>query len=90
MATKTIDDIDVKGKTVLMRVDFNVPIKEGKVTNDKRIVGALPSIQKVLAGHGKLVLASHCGRPAGRGYEADFSNKPAAERLIFSSGLPMG
>ena len=81
MPTKTIEDIDVSGKTVLMRVDFNVPIKDGKVTNDKRIVGALPSIRKVLEGGGMLVLMSHCGRPAGKGFEAEFSNKPAAERL---------
>ncbi len=81
MATKTIDDINVQGKTVLMRVDFNVPIKDAKVTNDKRIVGALPSIRKVLDAGGKLVLMSHCGRPSGKGYEAEFSNKPAAERL---------
>lgn len=81
MATKTVDDINVKGKTVLMRVDFNVPIKDGKVTNDKRIVGALPTIKKVLAEGGKLVLMSHCGRPSGKGYEPEFSNKPAAERL---------
>jgi phosphoglycerate kinase len=89
MTTKTIDDIDVKGKTVLMRVDFNVPIKDGKVTNDKRIVGALPSIKKVLDGGGKLVLMSHCGRPSGKGYEADFSNKPAAERLSRLLGRPV-
>ena len=81
MPTKTIEDIDVSGKTVLMRVDFNVPIKDGKVTNDKRIVGALPSIRKVLEGGGMLVLMSHCGRPAGKGFETEFSNKPAAERL---------
>ncbi len=89
MATKTIEDIHVKGKTVLMRVDFNVPIKDGKVTNDKRIVGALPSIKKVLEGGGKLVLMSHCGRPSGKGFEADFSNKPAAERLGQLLGCPV-
>jgi phosphoglycerate kinase len=89
MATKTIEDIDVKGKAVLMRVDFNVPIKDGKVTNDKRIVGALPSIQKVLQGGGKLVLMSHCGRPSGKGYEAEYSNKPAAERLSQLLGQPV-
>ncbi len=81
MATKSIADIDVQGKTVLMRVDFNVPIKDGKVTNDRRIVQALPSIKKVLDQGAKLVLMSHCGRPSGKGYEAEFSNKPAAERL---------
>jgi phosphoglycerate kinase len=89
MATKTVDDINVKGKTVLMRVDFNVPIKDGKVTNDKRIVGALPSIKKVLAEGGKLVLMSHCGRPSGKGYEAEFSNKPAAKRLSQLLGKPV-
>ena len=81
MATKTIDDIDVRGKTVLMRVDFNVPIKEGKVANDKRIVAAMPSIQKLLGAGCKLVLMSHCGRPSGKGYEAEFSNRPASDRL---------
>ena len=89
MATKTIDDITVQGKTVLMRVDFNVPIKDGKVTNDKRIVSALPSIRKVVDAGGKLVLMSHCGRPSGKGYEADFSNKPAAERLSKLLGKPV-
>ncbi|HYK90489.1 MAG TPA: phosphoglycerate kinase [Acidobacteriota bacterium] len=89
MATKTIDDIDVKGKTILMRVDFNVPIKDGKVTNDKRIVGALPSVKKLIDAGGKLVLMSHCGRPSGKGYEADFSNKPAAERLSQLLGRPV-
>ncbi len=89
MATKTIDDVSVRGKTVLMRVDFNVPIKDGKVTNEKRIVSAVPSIRKVLDGGGKLVLMSHCGRPSGKGYEADFSNKPAAERLSQLLGRPV-
>lgn len=92
MATKTIDDINVQGKTVLMRVDFNVPIKDGKVTNDKRIVGALPSIKKVIGAGGKLVLMSHCGRPSGKGYEPEFSNKPAAERLsqLLSKPVKLG
>ncbi len=89
MPTKTIDDINVNGKTVLMRVDFNVPIKDGKVSNDKRIVGALSSIKKVLDNGGKLVLMSHCGRPSGKGYEADFSNKPAADRLSQLLGKPV-
>jgi phosphoglycerate kinase len=81
MATKTIADINVAGKTVLMRVDFNVPIKGGRVTNDRRIVQALPSIQAVLKAGGKLVLMSHLGRPEGKGFEEAYSIKPAADRL---------
>ncbi len=89
MPTKTIDDIDVRSKRVLMRVDFNVPIKAGEVTNDKRIVGALPSIKKVLDENGRLVLMSHCGRPSGKGFEPELSNKPAAERLSRLLGKPV-
>ncbi len=80
MATKTVADINVAGKTVLMRVDFNVPLKDGKITNDRRIVQALPSIQHVLKQGGKLVLMSHLGRPDGK-FEPDGSLKPAADRL---------
>ncbi len=80
MATKTIADIDVAGKTVLMRVDFNVPLKDGKVSNDKRIVAALPSIKKVIADGGKLILMSHLGRPDGE-VKPEFSLKPAVDRL---------
>jgi phosphoglycerate kinase len=81
MPTKTIADIDVTGKTVLMRVDFNVPVKGGQVTNDRRIVQALPTIKAVLDAGGKLVLMSHLGRPEGKGFEEDYSIKPAADRL---------
>jgi len=81
MATKTVADIDVAGKKVLIRVDFNVPIKDGKVTNDRRIVMALPTIKHVLAQGGRLILMSHLGRPAGKGFEEDFSLRPAAARL---------
>jgi phosphoglycerate kinase len=80
MATKTISDIDVAGKKVLMRVDFNVPLADGKVTNDKRIVAALPSINKVLEADGKLILMSHLGRPKGQ-VSSEFSLKPVAVRL---------
>ena len=80
MATKTISDIDVAGKKVLMRVDFNVPLAEGKVTDDKRIVAALPSINKVLDAGGKLILMSHLGRPKGQ-VSPEFSLKPTADRL---------
>ena len=60
MATQTLNDCDIAGKTVLMRVDFNVPLKEGAVTDDARIVAALPSINQVLDAGGKLVIMSHC------------------------------
>ncbi|MDP7637585.1 MAG: phosphoglycerate kinase [Phycisphaerae bacterium] len=81
MATRTIADIDVAGKRVFMRVDFNVPLTGGKVTNDRRIVMALPTIRKVIASGGRLVLASHLGRPKGKGFQAEFSLAPVAERL---------
>ena len=81
MATKTIADIDVSGKKVLMRVDFNVPLEAGKVADDRRIVMALPSIRHVLDAGGRLILMSHLGRPAERGFEPDFSLRPVAERL---------
>ena len=59
MNTKTLRDVDVQGKRVLMRVDFNVPVKEGKIKDDTRIVGALPSIRYVIEHGGRLVLMSH-------------------------------
>jgi phosphoglycerate kinase len=81
MAKKTIADIDVKGKKVFMRVDFNVPLDEsGNITSDKRIVAALPSIKKVLEGGGALILASHLGRPEGKP-DPKASLKPVAKRL---------
>jgi len=89
MATSTIADIDVAGKTVFMRVDFNVPIEAGKVSNDRRIVQALPTIRKVLDAGAKLILASHLGRPKGKGFEAELSLKPAAERLGELLGKPV-
>ena len=76
----TIKDLDVQGKRVLMRVDFNVPIKDGVVTDDTRIVAALPSIKYVLENGGSLVLMSHCGRPKGE-KNMEFTLKPAADRL---------
>ncbi len=75
-----IQDLDVQGKRVLMRVDFNVPIKDGVVGDDTRIVAALPSINYVLENGGSLVLMSHCGRPKGE-KNMEFSLKPAADRL---------
>ncbi len=76
----TVDDISVKGKKVLVRVDFNVPLKDGKITNDNRITAALPTIKKLVADGGKVVLCSHLGKPKS-GPEAKFSLKPAADRL---------
>lgn len=76
----SVDDINVKGKKVLVRVDFNVPLKDGKITNDNRITAALPTIKKLVADGGKLVLCSHLGKPK-NGPEDKFSLAPAAERL---------
>lgn len=82
MAKKTIADIDPKGKTVLMRVDFNVPQNDkGEITDDRRIRMALPSIKSVVDRGGKLVLMSHMGRPKGEGVEAKYSLAGAAKRL---------
>lgn len=77
---KTVEDIDVKGKRVLARCDFNVPLKAGEITNDKRIVAALPTI-KYLKDHGaKVILCSHLGRPKGE-YKPEFSLAPVAAKL---------
>ncbi len=89
MAAKTVADIDVAGRKVLMRVDFNVPVAGGKVTDDNRIVQALPTIRHVLAAGGRLVLMSHLGRPEGKGFEAGCSLRPAAERLSELLGRPV-
>jgi phosphoglycerate kinase len=78
---QTIDQIDVAGKRVLMRVDFNVPIHHGEITDDRRIQMALPSIRSVLDRGGKLTLMSHLGRPSGDGFEASYSLEPVAKRL---------
>ena len=80
MAKKTIDDIQVSGKKVLVRCDFNVPMKDGKITNDKRIVAALPTIKKLIADGGRVILCSHLGKPK-NGPEEKFSLAPVAARL---------
>jgi phosphoglycerate kinase len=89
MNKKTLRDVDLKGKRVVMRVDFNVPIKDGAIKDDTRIKGALPSIRHVLDNGGSLVLMSHLGRPKGKGYEAEFSLKPVAEYLANLLGRPV-
>lgn len=78
---KTIEDIEVAGKRVLVRCDFNVPLKNGVITSDERIVGALPTIEYLIKNGAKIILCSHLGRPAGTGYEADFSLAPVAKYL---------
>ena len=88
MAKKTVADIDVQGKRVLMRVDFNVPLEGGRITDDRRIAQALPTIKNVVDRGGKLVLVSHLGRPKG-GPEAKFSLKPVADRLGELLGKPV-
>ncbi len=89
MNKKTVRDVDLKGKRVLMRVDYNVPIKDGVISDDKRIKATLPTINYILEQGASLVLMSHLGRPAGTGYEAEFSLKPVAERLSELLGRPV-
>lgn len=77
---KNVEDLNVKGRHVLVRVDFNVPLKDGKITNDNRIVAALPTINKLVENGAKIVLCSHLGKPK-NGPEDKFSLAPAAARL---------
>ncbi len=85
---KTIRDVDFKGKRVLVRVDFNVPIKDGVVTDDTRIKAALPTMQYLLDHGASLVLCSHLGRPK-EGPDPQFSMKPVAEHLAKIMGKPV-
>ena len=77
---KTVEDIDVSGKKVLVRCDFNVPLKDGVITSDKRIVASLPTIQYLLKNNAKVILCSHLGRPKGE-VMPEFSLAPVAARL---------
>ena len=90
MAKKTILDVDVKGKKVVMRVDFNVPIEAGTIGDDRRIRMALESIKSVITRGGRLILLSHLGRPEGKGVEPEFSLKPVCARLSELLGKPVG
>lgn len=89
MNKKTVRDIDLKGKRVLMRVDFNVPMDKGVVTDDKRIRASLPTIQYVLDQGASLILMSHLGRPKGTGFDPEFSLQAAAEALSKLLGKPV-
>jgi len=86
---KTVKDIDLKGKRVLMRVDFNVPMKDGAVSDDKRIKASLPTIQYVLEQNAALILMSHLGRPKGTGFDPEFSLQAAADSLSKLLGKPV-
>ncbi len=87
MNKKTVNDIDLKGKRVLMRVDFNVPMQDGQVTDDKRIKASLPTIKYVLDQGASLILMSHLGRPKG-GPEPEFSLRPRRRCFIVAPGRP--
>lgn len=90
MNKKTVKDICVKGKKVVMRVDFNVPLNDQQqITDDTRILAALPTIKYVLEQGAALVLMSHLGRPSGKGYEKEFSLKPVADYLATKLGKPV-
>src|ERR1700727_3308558 len=80
MSKLTINDLDLKGKRVFIRVDFNVPLKDGKVSDDTRIRETLPSLRLAMQKGGRLVLASHLGRPKG-GPDPKYSLAPVAKKL---------
>ena len=90
MAKKTIEDVEVRGQRVLMRVDFNVPIEEGVVLDDRPLRMALASIRSVTERGGRAILISHCGRPRGEGFEPDLSLRPCAQRLAELLGQEVG
>ena len=85
---KTVDDINVAGKRVLVRCDFNVPLKDGKITDETRIVAALPTIKKLIADGGKVILCSHLGKVKNGPNEGE-SLAPVAERLSEKLGKPV-
>ena len=85
---RSLKELDIKGKRVIMRVDFNVPLEGTKITDDTRIRAVLPSINYILKNGGKLILMSHLGRPKGKRVES-FSLKPVAQRLSEILGKPV-
>lgn len=86
---RSIDELDARGKRVLVRVDFNAPVKDGKVTDDTRIRAALPTIEKLRQEGARVILVSHVGRPAGTGFEEAYSIAPIADRLGELLGCPV-
>ena len=88
MAKKIVSDVDVRGKRVLMRADFNVPLDDATITDDRRITQAMPTIKSIIDRGGKLILMSHLGRPKG-GPEAKYSLKPVADHLTTLLGKPV-
>lgn len=84
---KTVEDIDVRGKRVLVRCDFNVPIQEGKITDENRINGAMPTIKYLVQNGAKVILCSHLGKP--KSYDLAFTLKPVADRLSEKLGKPV-
>jgi phosphoglycerate kinase len=92
MQKKRIDSVDVAGKRVFVRVDFNVPMEGGVIGDDRRIKASLPTIRSVLSRGGRAVLASHLGRPEGKGFEAEYSLAPVARRLaeLLGADAPHG
>ena len=84
----TIDDINLEGKRALVRVDFNVPLEGGKVSDDTRLKASIPTIQKLVKLKAKVILMSHLGRPKGKP-NPEFSLKPVAFRLSQLMGLPV-
>lgn len=85
----SVDDLDARGKRVLVRVDFNVPVSDGVCTDDTRIRAALPTINKLVEGGARVILMSHLGRPSGEGFEEKFTLRPAALRLTELLGKPV-
>ena len=86
---KTIDQLNAAGKKVLVRVDFNAPVKDGVVKDDTRLKAALPTIEALVAQGARVILMSHLGRPSGTGFEEAFSLRPVAMRLAELMGRPV-
>src|ERR1700749_3212793 len=89
MAFRTLDDADLAGKRALVRVDFNVPMADGRVSDDTRLRAALPTIEKLRKGGAKVILLAHFDRPKGNGVP-EMSLKPVGEPLARLLGAPVG